>query len=65
MKNKRTPGWLSWLSNCLQVRSWPQGPGFEARTERAGSLLLPLSATPLLLLALSQINKTLKKNTQQ
>ena len=27
------PGWLNWLSGCLWLRSWPQGPGFEHHIE--------------------------------
>ena len=55
------PGWLSWLSACLWLRSWPQGPWIKPRIS---SLLGWESASPSpsvlsLALALSQVN-TLK-----
>ena len=41
------PGWFSWLSSCLCLRSWSWSPGIESCS--AGSLVLPL---PLPLLPL-------------
>ena len=59
------PGWLSWLSIWLQLRSWSWGPGIELTSD---SLLGEESASPspsahpyclcfLSLCSLSQINK--------
>ena len=65
------PGWLSWLSVCLPLRSWSQGPG---SSPMSGSLMSRESAAPsssgpphllvLILSSLSQINKqNLKKKS--
>ena len=29
VSSTEVPGWLSWLSICLYLRSWSQGPGME------------------------------------
>ena len=48
--------WLSWLSICLGLRSWFQGPGIESHMGLCFSLSLSLSLL-LLLLVLSLSNK--------
>ena len=57
-----TPGWLSWFSDCLQLRSWSWSPGIESRiglrAQRGVCFSLwpsPLSCS--LSHSLSQINK--------
>ena len=63
----RAPGLLSWLSICLQLRSWYQGPGFKlhvvglpAQWGSCFSLSFCHSPYPFMLY-LFQINKSLKK----
>ena len=69
-KNKllEMPAWLSWLSICLRLSSWSQGPGIESRIRLLAQqgacfslyLLLSLSSAPpacALSLSLWQRNK--------
>lgn len=61
------PGWLSWLSDCLQLSSWFLGPGIEPHFRLSAKwgvcyfLRLCLFPHPCsLFLILSQINKSIK-----
>ena len=63
------PAWLSWLSICLRLSSWSQGPGIESRIRLLAQqgacfslyLLLSLSsAPPACALSLSLMNKYIK-----
>ena len=66
------PGRLSWLSVCLWLRSWSQGPGISpaSGSPLSGEPTLPSLSTPhplplkhehALFLSPTQINKILKK----
>jgi len=59
------PGWLSWLSDCLRLRSWSRSPGIESHIWLPAQRLVCFFLWPSLLscsLTLSQINKIKKKN---
>ena len=64
------PGWLSWLSIFLQLRSWSRGPGIEPHVglpaeEGAGLSSPSLGLSPPLVPSLFQINKIFKKKKAQ
>ena len=58
LENPRDAWVAQWLSICLWLKLWLQGPGMESHIEfPAGSLLLPLSMSLPLSVCLSWVNK--------